>query len=107
MVCLNRFAPTAMPGVTRAWKSRQAARTAVLGSTKARKPSSTVCPALGKYAPLGNSSTCPSVRAREIPAAVGQSACLPITSGHEGIGGSTENASHPGHMAEVPCSAGK
>ena len=37
---------------------------------------------------------------------MGKSGCINITVGYEGIGGNT-SLENPGHMAEVPCSAGK
>ena len=37
---------------------------------------------------------------------MGQTGCVNITDGFEGIGGNSSLAA-PGHMAEIPCSAGK
>ena len=60
----------------------------------------------GKYAASANDSKCASCEQGRYQPGVGSSNCTNITVGFKGIGGTT-NVSHPGHMAEVPCSAGK
>ena len=60
----------------------------------------------GKYASSVRSSDCYACQEGRYQPGVGRSGCINITVGYEGIGGNT-SLENPGHMAEVPCSAGK
>ena len=75
------------------------------GSIKTKKPSSFAFLVILKYAFSVRSSDCYACPQGRYQPEVRRSGCINITVGYEGIGGNT--ASEPGHMAEVPCSAGK
>ena len=60
----------------------------------------------GKYASSVRSSDCYACQDGRYQPGVGKSGCMNITVGYEGIGGNT-SLENPGHMAEIPCSAGK
>merc|ERR1711871_346757 len=60
----------------------------------------------GKYASSVRSSGCYACQEGRYQPGAGKSGCINITNGYEGIGGNP-SLENPGHMAQIPCSAGK
>eukprot|EP00946_MAST-07B_sp_MAST-7B-sp1_P001734 g1734.t1 len=60
----------------------------------------------GTFGAHDGSHVCRLCPAGRYQPGAGKTGCVDIAAGYEGIGGST-NVSHPGHMAMVPCPAGK
>ena len=60
----------------------------------------------GQYQPARNSSKCRACEHGRYQPAAGQTGCVNVANGFEGIGGNLSLA-NPGHMAEIQCSPGK